>query len=506
MEANFCRFLFADLAERLTGSRIDKIYNPAPDVWTFVLSTPGGGLFLLFRGDKKVPLLFTSGTKPGNPDTPSAACMWFRKRLTGAAMVETAFDWPGRIMAWRIGTSRAGGHGKYLTFDLARGLSLDEEPPQGAEPEWPSLDAVLADSSLWREYPQITPPLRRALAAMPAERAQEVYPKVVFGRHEGFHLYTGTGAATVMPWKLPESIVKGREEHIFPSALEAAAELGRLALFSDLSKAEQAPAEQRFKAAERRLLKNIENVDRDQERLQAMVQEGRAGEIIKSVLHEHGPEERLAEIQGFAPDGSFETVPLDPAVSVAANMERLFKRAAKGRRGLGHVARRRKMLEAELAELRAGKAPAVAVQTASSKGGKNRSGGKYKGLAVAVYVTDDGFTLLRGKNQKANHELLSKAASQHDLWFHARGVSGSHVVLKRDHPGLAVPGQSLMQAAAIAGLHSGYGASDMAEVICALVRDVRKVKGAALGQVAVDKEFASLRVQPDEALAKRLMR
>jgi predicted ribosome quality control (RQC) complex YloA/Tae2 family protein len=164
------------------------------------------------------------------------------------------------------------------------------------------------------------------------------------------------------------------------------------------------------------------------------------------------------------------------------------------------------MLEAELAGLREGKAPAVGVKASPRKDAGAKSGGKYKGLAVAVYLTDDGLTLLRGKNQKANHELLSKAASQHDLWFHARGVSGSHVVLKRDHPGLAVPEQSLRQAAAIAGLYSGYGASDTAEVICALVRDVRKVKGAALGQVAVDKEFASLRVRPDEALAERLKR
>lgn len=508
MEANFCRFLFADLAARLGGARIDKIFNPAPEVWTFSLSTTGGGIFLLFRADKKAPLLFTSETKPDNPKTPSAACMWFRKRLSGATLAAAAWDWPGRVMAWLIGASREGGHGKFLTFDLAGGLRLEDEPPPGSrlDPEWPSLEEVLADSGLWWRYPQITPPLRRALSAMPREEARGVYAMVVFGGAETFHVYTGKGPGTVLPWRLPEAMAAGREHRGFASVLDAAAELGRESLFTDLAEAGRAPDQERMKAAERRLLKNIESLERDQTRLQDMVQDGRLGEIVKSVLHEHGPEERLAEIQGYAPDGGRESVTLDPAVSVAKNMERFFKRSAKGRRGLVHVAERRMLLERQLAELRAGKAPAVDFKPPRAKPKAKQGGGGYKGLAVNVYVTDDGFTLLRGKNQKANHELLSKAASQHDLWFHARGVSGSHVVLKRDHPGMQVPEQSLRQAAAIAGLYSGYGAADTAEVICALVRDVRKVKGAALGRVAVDQEFASLRVTPDPELAERLKR
>jgi predicted ribosome quality control (RQC) complex YloA/Tae2 family protein len=508
MEANFCRFLFADLAARLGGARIDKIFNPAPEVWTFTLSTPGRGIFLLFRADKKAPLLFTSETKPDNPKAPSAACMWFRKRLSGAALAGAVWDWPGRVMAWQIGTSRPEVHGKFLTFDLAGGLRLEEEPPPGSsrEPEWPSLDDVLADSGLWRRYPQITPPLRRALSAMPRGEAEGVYAEAAFGGTGTFHLYTGKGQATVLPWRLPEAMASDREEKVCTSALEAAAELGREVLFSDLAQAGRAPDQERLKAAERRLLKNIANVDRDEKRLQGMIEEGRQGEIVKSVLHEHGPEERLEEVEGFAPDGGRERVRLDPTVSVAKNMERFFKRSAKGRRGLVHVAERRKVLEAQLAELRAGKAPAVDFKPPRARAKARQGGGGYKGLAVNVYVTDDGFTLLRGKNQKANHELLSKAASQHDLWFHARGVSGSHVVLKRDHPGLQVPEQSLRQAAIIAGLYSGYGTADTAEVICALVRDVRKIKGAALGRVAVDQEFASLRVTPDPELAERLKR
>jgi predicted ribosome quality control (RQC) complex YloA/Tae2 family protein len=78
------------------------------------------------------------------------------------------------------------------------------------------------------------------------------------------------------------------------------------------------------------------------------------------------------------------------------------------------------------------------------------------------------------------------------------------VILKRDHPGQEVPARSMQQAAAVAGHYSAYGGSDAAEVVCALVSDVRKVKGGAPGLVTIDKEYASLRVAPDPDLVRRL--
>lgn len=507
MEANFCRCLFAEVAERLGRPRVDKIFNPAPGLWTFSLSAPGGGIFLLLRSGRKDPLLFVSGDKPDNPPEPSARCMWFRKRLTGAALVDPVPDWPNRAMAWRVGTSRPESAGKYLVLDLAAGPDVVDALPGGfgAEPDWPDLDRVLADRDVWREHPQITPPLRRSLAEMTRAGAERVYRSVVFGECERFYVYAGDGKGEALPWRLPEALAGRRDERMFDSALEAAEALGGESMYADLSRAAQEPEKKAAEQEERRLLKNIEYAERDLERLASMRDDARRGEIVKSVLHEHGPEERLAEVEGWTPEGERETVRLDPAISLAENMERFFRRGAKGSRGLKYAAARKKKLDRELAALRAGKAPERARKAArNAKGGSRPAGAGYKGMAVQAYVTDDGFTVLRGKNQKANHELLSRGASRHDLWFHARGAPGSHVVLKRDHPGREVPERSLSQAAGVAALFSAYADSDAADVVCALVRDVRKIKGAAHGQVAVDREYASLRVAPDPDLAERL--
>ena len=129
---------------------------------------------------------------------------------------------------------------------------------------------------------------------------------------------------------------------------------------------------------------------------------------------------------------------------------------------------------------------------------------RYKGLAIALFRSSDGFTIIRGKNKKANHDILSKAASPFDYWLHVADGPSSHVILKRDHPGREVPEATLTEAAILCGLKSYRSEDDKADIMYALVKDVRKVKGFAHGQVAVDKRLGTLRVKLDASLEKTL--
>ena len=90
------------------------------------------------------------------------------------------------------------------------------------------------------------------------------------------------------------------------------------------------------------------------------------------------------------------------------------------------------------------------------------------------------------------------------------------MVLKLDYPGQEPPRRSLEEAAVLAGLRSHWAGlrshfadtnalpGTRAEVLCARVRDVRKVKGAALGSVVVDALLETLTVDLDPALEARL--
>lgn len=126
-------------------------------------------------------------------------------------------------------------------------------------------------------------------------------------------------------------------------------------------------------------------------------------------------------------------------------------------------------------------------------------------IAAQAFRSSDGFWLLRGKNKTANHALVTKAASPFDLWFHVQGGPGSHVLLKRDFPNQEVPRRSLIEAAVLAALKSWRSEDTRADVICALAKDVRPVKGAPPGQVQVDSLQETLRVDLDRDLERRLV-
>ena len=103
----------------------------------------------------------------------------------------------------------------------------------------------------------------------------------------------------------------------------------------------------------------------------------------------------------------------------------------------------------------------------------------------------EGFDILVGKSAKANDELLRRYAWKEDLWFHAKDVSGSHVLIKF-RSGLPYPKTVLERAAELAAFYSKHKNENLAPVIYTPVKFVRKVKGSAPGAVMVDKESVIL--------------
>ena len=48
------------------------------------------------------------------------------------------------------------------------------------------------------------------------------------------------------------------------------------------------------------------------------------------------------------------------------------------------------------------------------------------------YLSSDGYHIYVGKNNFQNEELTFKFATGNDWWFHAKGVPGSHVIVKSE--------------------------------------------------------------------------
>ncbi|QLA19563.1 NFACT RNA binding domain-containing protein [Desulfolutivibrio sulfoxidireducens] len=535
MEADFFRCLLPVLARVISGARCRRMAFPAPGLFSLGLSgaappdeadTPAPK-YLHGRAGPGRFFLFVSDQKPLYPPKPPAKAMWLRKRLEGRRILGVLGHWPRRAAALCL----SAGEGRFLVIDAKAGLSLADSLPEdfGVEPDWPTFERVRRDPDIWHEYLQISPRLRRALAVLPLAEATSLYDAVKKGLTDGFYVATPAPANAATPPVSPglpldvmcrrmPGMAPGVTLTPFPDALAAAAAFCGPHFFAEAggNEAQKTVASQRDQA--RRTTRALANLDRDQARLSTMVEEGLFAEAITANLHALNPHARVDSLTVEHPEKGTMTHGLDPRLTIIQNMNRLFTRAAKGRRGLVVVAARRAALSAAdgAADPDAGwpsrppPSPAAGGRgTAGTAPGKTaipggHGTGTFHGIPAHVYTTSDGFTVLRGKNARANEDLVRKAASPFDYWFHVADGPGSHVILRRDHPGREVPRQSLLQAATLAALASWRAQDAKAEVLVALVRDVRRGKGFAPGQVRVDEIVETLSVKLDPSLEKNL--
>ncbi|WP_029894129.1 NFACT RNA binding domain-containing protein [Desulfohalovibrio reitneri] len=496
MEANFFRALTTELGGLLPGARLNTVIDPIPgDTLALELYLPGAGRrWLCFRHGRGENLLFLSQAKPQSRERPGGLVMLLRKHFRGRRVAGVEADWPNlRLMLDFFGDPP-----RRLLLDARHGAeALSGDEPPGGEPEWPNLARILDEPDIWREHPHISPPLREAFGRLDESEARDLLYRLRDGAEGTFHVPFGGGDP--LPWP-----PRGASE-TYASALEAA-RAAYEPLFFSTSEEQRQRTGRAAKSSRKKTKRRLAHVDRDEARLRSMVDEQTAAEALSLVLHQWDGEKMPSELVLEHPEHGRVTVNLDPALSAAANMERLFRKAAKGRRGLEHVARRREELHEELrTPVQEQAAPRSAKQRERDAAVSPALPKRYRDLEVKAYRTSDGFLALRGRNAKANHKLLSQAASPFDYWFHAKDVPGAHVVLRRDHPSQEVPRRSMEEAAALAGLASGLAPDGVGDVQCAQVREVRKIKGAPHGLVRVDKVEEVFRVSLDPGLEAALI-
>jgi hypothetical protein len=243
----------------------------------------------------------------------------------------------------------------------------------------------------------------------------------------------------------------------------------------------------------RRVERALAKVGDDEKRLRGLIGQRREGLLLQARLHSLDKNVRLIGLRLADEQGEEVDVRLDPGLTVRENMERFFTRAAKGERGLGIVAARVQALSRELEAARQGVAPKKRVGRFPALPVPEILPAKYRKLKVQAYRSSDGFLIVRGRNAQANHQLLTQAASPFDYWLHAQDGPGAHVIIKRDFPAQEVPERTIFEAASLAALASHLKLADRGDVLLCLVKDVRPIKGAALGMVGVDKVLRTVR-------------
>ncbi len=109
-------------------------------------------------------------------------------------------------------------------------------------------------------------------------------------------------------------------------------------------------------------------------------------------------------------------------------------------------------------------------------------------------VLFNGFKIWIGKNAQHNDTLTLKHSFKEDLWFHAKDVPGSHVVIKYQ-AGKKFPKDVIERAAQLAAFNSKRKTESLAPVAYTPKKFVRKRKGDPAGAVVVEREEVIL-VEP----------
>lgn len=113
----------------------------------------------------------------------------------------------------------------------------------------------------------------------------------------------------------------------------------------------------------------------------------------------------------------------------------------------------------------------------------------------------NGFTILVGKNNRQNDELV-RDASDRDIWLHVQGMPGAHVLIKTG--GRQVDDETLHFAGRLAATYSRARFSGKVPVDYTLAKNVRKPKGLKPGMVLYS-DFKTIFVQPiDDLIGSKL--
>lgn len=263
--------------------------------------------------------------------------------------------------------------------------------------------------------------------------------------------------------------------------------------------------QQQLTAAHERLQHQYRVLEMEQEKVHDLDRLRWEGEMIFAFLHTLSPGQRSLEVEG-------KEIVLDPNRSPSECAQQRFRAYEKAKSGALSVAER---LQATRVQLDGVEQLAVLLELAHEReqieqiaqeaeeqgyggGGQQVKRDQQRRQPYARpkplhRVSSDGFDMYIGRTARQNDDVTFRIGRPDDLWLHARGVPGAHVVVRCG--GRDVPETTLREAAALAAYYSRARGEAAVDVVVCWRKHVRKGKGAPPGLVTY-REGQTIRVAP----------
>lgn len=455
----------------LAGSRVDAVRGHAERGLVLELFGRAGNVRLLLSAEADLTRLHVSSRKPATAGAGTAFHQLARRELEGARLAGVEAVPGDRVVALRFEGARGalrlvaeltGRHGNLFL------VGADGSIRAGAARNLSQRRDLVAGSPYVPPAPPATPD-EGGLGFAPV--AGEPFPlSAAIERH-----YAAKEEA--------QRLAEGRRRLREP--VRAGIARASRALLKLAEEAARVPAAEADRHAADLLKANLR-----------LVRRGMSGVTVTEWTAEGPREVRLA---------------LDPALGPQENLERGYRRYRRIVDSAARVAAREAEVRAREAALRALLARidgAGEDELARLEKEARRLGTGPRPAAAPRKKRDEpasphrtfrslaGTEILVGRGAAENDALTRRIARGNDLWLHARGVGGAHVVVRLEK-GKAPDQETLLDAAHLAVHFSDARGSPQADVAYTRVKHVRKPRGAAPGAATYSQEkVVLLRVEP----------
>ncbi len=231
------------------------------------------------------------------------------------------------------------------------------------------------------------------------------------------------------------------------------------------------------------------------------------GELINAFGYGLTPDDKVLEAANYYDDNKIIKIPIDNAKTPAENAQKYFDKYGKMKRTaealneliqetkaqIDHLESIQNSLDIALSADDLVQIKDELIEYGFIKKGKSNKKQKVKSKPFH-YVSSDGFDMYVGKNNYQNDELTFKFATGNDWWFHAKGMPGSHVIVKSENKEL--PDRTFEEAGKLAGYYSKGKNADKVEIDYLQKKNVKKPNGSAPGFVVYYTNY-SLTTHPD---------
>lgn len=560
-----------ELANALTGGRINKIYQPEPDALILGIKNNRTNYKLLISASASLPLIYLTTESPANPTTAPNFCMLLRKHLNGGKILSITQPGLERIIHFHI--EHLNEMGDICEKVLIVELMGKHSNIIFCQPDMTIIDSIKHISANVSSVREVLPGRTYFIAETqhklnPLDVDQETFltqvlsqplsvSKAIYSTITGispliaeeicFRASIDSGLSTkalselerLHLFKTFERLTEDiREHHYLPNIVSdegTPVEFSstQLTCYGELQEetfdsisdvlqyyyaARNAATRIRQRSSD---LRRIVTTALDRCRKKYALQERQLkdtekkdkyriyGEMINTYGYSLEPGAKVLDCINHYTNEEIH-VPLDPQLTPHENSVKYFERYNKLKRTFDALSVQIKETKDELEHLDSistsldiavSEDDLVQVKEELIQYGyiKRHFSGKKGNKKVRInskpfhYISSDGFHMYVGKNNFQNEELTFKVASGNDWWFHAKGIPGSHVIVKTE--GKELPDRTFEEAGRLAAYYSKGRNAEKVEIDYIQKKQVKKTPGGKPGFVIYHTNY-SLLIEP----------